>query len=557
MKKLSTLLLILIINALSLHAQTQQQTKNLAAFAKVWGFFKYYHPSVANGNPDWDAELLKMVPQIKALPNDAAFNEAITSWYKTLPEAKLSPTITKLQGDTVMHVFDERDIKHFGINDDLQRQLTKLYLYHIPDSNKFIGNMYNGHRLDYIYHNENPYTEPAYPDEPHRLLALFRYWNIINYFYPDKKINAGNWDEVLPLFIPKFIVAANVEEYRRTFLMLTAQLKDSHSFFSQKEWDKTHQLSPPFVTYYIDGKYYIGESRYDSLIKQQDFRVGDEIVNINHKPVSERVAELKPYTTGTNALSFHRNIGNTLFAVDSNKSVTAGFKRNGIITNKTVPLFTGMELYNYRKTHGLKQWQDMGNGVWYVRIFEVSKPDTLKRLFADIHNAKVVIWDMRQYPSFQVVSAMAPGLYADRPRSTRSYNGMLLNPGTFTNHNDIAVAMTNTMKLPLYTGKMIVLVNEHTQSLSESIAYELRFRPNTMIMGRQTAGTTGNILFVDYPGGIEASFTGVGVTGNNGSFSEGKGVKIDKEIKLSGEKLTRYPDYVLEMAHQEALKELR
>jgi hypothetical protein len=30
-------------------------------------------------------------------------------------------------------------------------------------------------------------------------------------------------------------------------------------------------------------------------------------------------------------------------------------------------------------------------------------------------------------------------------------------------------------------------------------------------------------------------------------------VKIDKEVKLSGDKLAKFPDYALEMAYQEAL----
>ncbi len=33
---------------------------------------------------------------------------------------------------------------------------------------------------------ENAYADMAVPDTSHRLLALFRYWNIIQYFYPYK-----------------------------------------------------------------------------------------------------------------------------------------------------------------------------------------------------------------------------------------------------------------------------------------------------------------------------------------------------------------------------------
>ncbi len=556
MKKIITFITLIYLSAGTVHAQDKQQINNLTALAKVWGFLKYYHPDVAKGSPDWDKELIRMIPEIKALPDAKAFNKAITGWYFSLPKAKLAPTVTKLVSDTVVYVFDEKDIKNFGIATNLQTEFTRLYLYHLPDSNRFIGNSYQGHQLDYIYHIENPYATPDYPDEAHRLLALFRYWNIISYFYPHKKINAPGWDKVLTDFIPQFIAAANTDEYRQAFLRLTAQLKDSHSFFSQKDWSKAHnQLNLPFVTYYIDGKYFVGESRYDSLMKEQDFKVGDEIISINNKPVSDRISQLKLYTTGTNELSYYRNIGNNLFKIDTNRAMDVGISRQGRVINKAVHLFSETELYQYRKTHKLKLWENLGNGIWYVRICQVETPDTLKKLFSDLQQAKTVIWDMRDYPSFNVVRAMGPGLFANHTSSTITLNGLLLHPGAFSRKLEPAYDRSTALKLPLYTGKMIVLVNEHTQSLSESIAYDLRFRPNTIIMGRQTAGTTGNILFVDYPGGIEASFTGVGVEGLNGSFIEGKGVKIDKEVKLTAAMLTKYPDFLIETAYQEALKQ--
>lgn len=555
MKKLITFIILLVSGLNSLFAQNKQQVKNLASFAKVWGFLKYYHPAVAKGNPDWDKELIRMIPIVKSAGTNNDFNKRITDWYNTLPKAQLSPAISQLQSDTVLRVFDENNIAEFGVPAALQNELTRLYQYHLPDSNKFIDNRYRGHRLDYIYHKEDPYTTPACPDEAHRLLALFRYWNIVNYFYPYKKINAPNWDNVLPAFIPQFIAAKDSNEYRKTFIRLTAQIKDSHSFFNQQQWNKVHDLmNLPFTTFYIDGKFFIGRSRYDSLMEQQDFKIGDEIISINNKPVSDRVKDLAPYTTGTNQLSYYRNIANKLFKIDSSRAIKVGIKRQGQYISKAVRLFTESELYQYRKDHHLKLWEDLGNGIWYVRICEIANPDTLKKLFADIQNAKTVIWEMRAYPNFSVMQRVSAGLFAVNGQTGIDYNGILEFPGSFARHKSTGFDKVNSLKLQLYTGKLIVLVNEETQSLAESVAFELRLRPNTIIMGRQTAGTTGNILFVDYPGGIEASFTGVGVEGLNDSFKEGLGVKIDKQIKLSGKDLTMYPDYMLEMAYREALK---
>ena len=555
MKKPIALFTIIALSLNSLYAQDKQQTKDLATFTKVWGFLKYYHPEIAKGNPDWDKELVRMVPVIKEAQTDDVFSKTITKWYNALPKAKLSSTITKLQNDTIMRVFDEKDIRHFGITGGLQNELTMLYLYHVPDSNKFIDNHYKEIRFDYIYHKEDPLAAPAYPDEAHRLLALFRYWNIINYFYPHKKINAPHWNDILTSFIPRFIAAANADDYRKTFLMLTAQIKDSHSFYKQQEWNKAHNmLNPPFTTYYIDGKYFIGDSRYDLLMKQRDLKVGDEIIRINNREISDRVNDLMPFTTGTNRLSVYRNIAGSLFKIDTNRAMPVPIKRQGKLIDKTINMYTWPELNRYSKEHPLTLWENMGNGVWYVRICEIENPDTLKKLFTDIQQARSVIWDMRSYPKFKVMQVIGSGLFEREEGTTIYYNGMLFYPGAFAKHADQAYDKLSTLTLPLYKGKMIVLVNEQTQSLAESAAYELRFRPNTLIMGQQTAGTTGNILFVDYPGGIEASYTAVKTIGLNDSFNEGKGVKIDKEIKLNGDKLTKYPDYMLEMAYEEALK---
>ncbi|HEY8783493.1 MAG TPA: S41 family peptidase [Mucilaginibacter sp.] len=554
MKKLTAFLLIYFA-IVALYAQNKQEVKNLASFAKVWGFLKYYHSEIAKGNPDWDKELIRMIPIIKVEPNNDAFAKSITAWYNTLPKARLASTITQKENDSIMHVFDEKDIRRFGVPGNLKDELTKLYLYHLPDSNKFITDRYKQIHFDHIIHNEDPFFKPAFPDEEHRLLALFRYWNIINYFYPHKKLNAPHWDNVLERFIPLFINTNNADEYRKAFLMLTAQIKDSHSFFGQEEWDKTYnKMNPPFTIYYIKGKYFIGESRYDSLMKQDDLKVGDEIVTVNNMPTAERANELKPFTTGTNQLSFYRNIANSLFKIDSSRVIPVSLKRQGVTLKKALHLYTWQELSNYSNAHPKKLWENMGNSIWYVKICDIQSRDTLKKLFGDIQQAKTVIWDLRAYPNFKVMQVIGNGLFDHDIISSIYYNGMVLYPGAFLKHTGVAYDKIDDFKLPLYKGKMIVLVNDQTQSLAESVAYELSQRPNTIIMGRQTAGTTGNILFVDYPGGIEASFTGVRSEGLNGSFSEGKGVKIDKEIKLSNNKLIEYPDYILKMAFLEALK---
>jgi len=558
MKNFFYIFVIAILSTPTIHAQTAQQIKNLATFGKVWGFLKYYHPEAAKGNPDWDQELISKIPVVKAATSKTAFDKLMIDWYHSLPNAKLADHVTQLKEcDTIEKVFDETNIPKLDIPKSLINELTRLYLYHLPGSSRYITDHVGPYTLDYTKHTEDPFDEPALPGEEHRLLALFRYWNIIEYFYPHKKLNAPGWEKLLPEFIPRFIAARDSTTYRETFFALTTKLKDSHSFFNTPVWDRLHYyMNAPFKVIYIDGKYYIGESRYDSLMKAMDLKMGDEIVGINSKPIAERINELKPYTTGTNELSFYRNIGQRLFNTDTTRLFQITISRKGKLFTRTLSLIARNEFSKFRRDP-LPLWQNFGKGIWLVRFCDIRKIDTLKKLFNDLQQATTVIWDMRSYPDFAVSQAAKKGLFEDNPLCQWTSNSIVEYPGTFRKHAwPILDDSKNILNLPVYKGRMIVLVNEFTQSLSESCAFELSFRKNTIVMGRQTAGTTGNVVAVDFPGGIDAWFTAVVVKGMNDRFTEGGGVKIDKEIKLKPNHLVESPDYILERAYQEAQKEL-
>ncbi len=185
MKKIVGLLLLWIISCSS-QAQTNMQVKQLATLSKVWGFLKYYHPAAAKGKPDWDKELVRMVALVEQVPNAKAFDTLIEGWFRSLPTARLSTTPVNYHADSLSRVFTEKDIQQFRVSKWLQFELVRLYQYHLPDTSRYVTRYYNNHYFDHIIHTEDAHEMPAYPDRPMRLLALFRYWNTIAYFYPHK-----------------------------------------------------------------------------------------------------------------------------------------------------------------------------------------------------------------------------------------------------------------------------------------------------------------------------------------------------------------------------------
>jgi hypothetical protein len=67
-----------------------------------------------------------------------------------------------------------------------------------------------------------------FPELPYRILALFRYWNIVNYFFPYRELCETKWAEVLAEMLPEFVCAENQKQYSLACLKLCAKIDDSH-----------------------------------------------------------------------------------------------------------------------------------------------------------------------------------------------------------------------------------------------------------------------------------------------------------------------------------------
>jgi hypothetical protein len=73
-----------IFNVCGLIAQTKNQLDNLQAFAEVFGYVKYYHPSDAAYNTDWDAFAIYGSEKIKECKDVDEFIEVMNGLFKPI-----------------------------------------------------------------------------------------------------------------------------------------------------------------------------------------------------------------------------------------------------------------------------------------------------------------------------------------------------------------------------------------------------------------------------------------------------------------------------------------
>jgi len=88
MKKTILILFTFLLSSNIFAQNNLSETEKFAFTGKVWGFLKYYHPEVADGKYNWDEELFKILPKVKAVANNKELSQVYLDWIKSLGEIK-------------------------------------------------------------------------------------------------------------------------------------------------------------------------------------------------------------------------------------------------------------------------------------------------------------------------------------------------------------------------------------------------------------------------------------------------------------------------------------
>jgi C-terminal processing protease CtpA/Prc len=164
--------------------------------------------------------------------------------------------------------------------------------------------------------------------------------------------------------------------------------------------------------------------------------------------------------------------------------------------------------FSVTSTHDLPgpAFQLLSKDVAYLKIGSLKAADSA----ADIQAAtgtKGLIIDIRNYPSDFPIYSLGPLLVSKPTDFVRFTFSDIVNPGAF----HWASPMTLSPKQPHYDGKVVILVDEITQSSAEFHTMAFRAAPGAIVIGSTTAGADGDVLTVALPGGLSSYISGIGV----------------------------------------------
>ena len=181
--------------------------------------------------------------------------------------------------------------------------------------------------------------------------------------------------------------------------------------------------------------------------------------------------------------------------------------------------------------------------VAYLKLSSVKSSDAAQYVEAAV-GTKGFIIDIRNYPSEFVVFTLG-ALLVDQDRPfVRFTEADLSTPGAFRWTSPLAL----TPKAPHYTGKLVILIDEISQSMAEYTAMAFRSARNAIVVGSTTAGADGDISRFPLPGGEWSAISGLGVFYPDKTPTQRVGIVPDIEVRPTIAGIRSGRDEVLETA---------
>ncbi|MBB4800570.1 C-terminal processing protease CtpA/Prc [Flavobacterium nitrogenifigens] len=534
-KHLLILILFLFQNSFS---KPISETQKLAVTCKVWGFLKYYHPNVANGNFNWDEQLFKILPKVAEAKTDTEFSNVIEKWINSLGKVKAYKPETS---NEVIDYFDKNFDLSWTQNQELFSKSLCQKLKFI-EQNKIQGKQYYVEKGT-EFTNEVEYDRFDDKDINFRLLALFRFWNYVEYFFPYKYQMDQNWDSTLVEFLPKTINPISEADYYLSFKELSAKLNDTHAYFGANKLFQIYGWnSVPFEFKFIDNKAIVTGFKNESLSALNDIKIGDVITKIQGKPIDILIKENLKYAEGANYAAKLTRLEWPIFSQKGNVAEIE-FLRDGKIGVKEINFYEYKDLkINYENNS--EKYKFLENNIGYANL-AVLTPDDVPAMMEQFKNTKTIIFDIRNYPQ-GTNFAIAEYLNPEPKNFVKSIDADLSSPGRFIwRKEDTPCGKINP---DYYKGNVILLVNEKSISHSEFTAMTLKVAPKATIIGSQTAGSDGRSYRFEIIKGLWTSFTTYGVFYPDKKETQRIGIVPDIEVKPTILGIQQGKDEVLERA---------
>lgn len=544
---------------------TDRGLRNLEAFARLYGYVRFFHPSEEALAADWTTVALAGVQRVERARNDrelaVALREVFLPLAPTLiidPGAAPAPTIpgatreasvawthTGVQlgraGETPYAsrrgpppeglATDETVTLDLGQGVRARMRLV-LPAQGAPKATQ------SSVKLD-----KPEGFRPTGDDRTTRLADVVMAWTIFQHFYPYFDVVGGDWRAELPRALASAATDQDADAFDKTLRRLVAGLKDGHGSVSRRQ----PKGALPIWWDWVEGRLVVTNIGPTA----KGIAPGDIVTHIDGRPLAEEQAREEALTSAPSP-NLAREGG--LMAIWYRKRDTR--VRLGLLRADGS---TGEATLTYDQPFRSDSRNQVENrppvvaelkpGLLYIDLDDAKESDleaALPRMLA----AKAIIFDMRGYPDWSFREVLRR--LGDKPARSASMSVPVVVRPDRQGWTWRESGWTLQPLTPRITAKVVFLTDATAISRAEAMLSVVEEEKLAPIVGEPTAGTNGNINPFTLPGGYWINWTGMRVSKLDGTPHHGVGILPTVPVSRTLKGVREGRDELLEAAIEEA-----
>jgi hypothetical protein len=498
----------------------QIEISNLVAFAKLYGYVRYFHPSDEASQINWNSFLVYGVKHVVKADNAQELQQILEElFYPIAPTLQILPSnqqpkeVAKIEGAKLMawqhfgldtnpyptsgyaskRVISDsnNEIKLFdqklspgttvmkNLNSDLKAQIP-IVLY--SDGTGTLGDTEQSlkdfevlnYYIKYVKHDE----VTAY------LVNTILSWNVFQHFYPYFDVVDVNWESELERTLANILQSKDHDGYEKNFRLMLAKLGDAQ--ITALNESKNNFL--PFNIDLIENEFVVSASESD------DIQLGDRILKINNLAPDKFVNQFESVISGSQHWKKYQMLKEAFTSELAETELSLEINRNGTILENVKVQFNYFPIDEFDRTNK-EPIYEIEDGTYYINQTLISDYQFNEQL-EKLKNAKGIIIDLRgiqedfeagkviishliDYP-VQLPNTQVPTIiYPDQDKMKFAPTQLTVEPVS-----------------PRLTAKTVYLSYSGTISSSEIFLETVKSNKIAEIVGEDSAGATGNLNFI-------------------------------------------------------------
>jgi C-terminal processing protease CtpA/Prc len=559
------LLAILTVAFLAIDSVSAERTAddrgvdNIATFARVYGYVRFFYPSDAAASLDWDAFAMLGVETTRNASDAAALQRALAQLFHPI-----APTL-RFSGPAGDDPVAPADASHSEAR-FIHWQHVGVKLHSDPGpyhSRRVIGSETTGeharffadtpHRATYVEKDigqsiriRMPLELPLDPqehtlpvaaadfdelktklgaigavsrdaatDETLHAAGVIVAWNVFQHFHPYLDSIHVDWSATLRPALRRALAAKSREEYYRTLSEMVAYLQDGHGYVYGRD---TKMGGLPIRVAVIDNQLVITATRGDTPLRR-----GDVIVELDGSPAMDIELDREHYVSGSPQLrrfrAFNQFGEGTLDSVAQleilrdGKTVTFDLPRP---SDRRGFFFSSVTPYEF------SAFAEVRPGIFYVNLRAMGRTKFAETL-PDLERARGIIfderWDGRIPPGggaearddqLQVSRDIIPHLIDQTVQASPMRIPQVVEPDRQHWQWSESTWLVEPTA-PRFGGGIVFINDAGVVSYGETCMAMIADYHLATLVGEPTAGTNGNVNFIHLPGGFRIMWTGMEV----------------------------------------------